>query len=178
MPKIVKSYPRPTLNYNFYTRFADIVECNKSNLKMVLCSSSDEIVLTKDEARLVHEDQKFESTFFHEILYWKGYDSAYSLSKTSLLQLNDRILENIITYLHGNDLHAFYRTCKHSKQLVKQYLSENTFYSSADTTKLIHENVFKDLGEHILQMVIDFVDFNELDLDYWLDEGYLYQGRI
>lgn len=40
----------------------------------------------------------------------------------------------------------------------------------------MHENVFKDLGEHIFRMLIDFVDSNEVE--YWVDENELQQERI
>lgn len=155
-----------SLNYNFYTRFADIVESNESNLKLELLSFN-QIVLTREEVRLFHDHPY--SCSYQQILYWKGYDAVYSKSKTNMLDLIEGILENITSYLCGNDLHAFYLTCKQSQKLVQKHYSENIFYSSAHSEKIMHENVFKDLnvfknfGEHIFRMLIDFVDSNEAE---------------
>lgn len=85
-----------SLNYNFYTRFADIVESNESNLKLELLSFN-QIVLIWEEVRLFH-DHPYSSSY-QQILYWKGYDAVYSKSKTNMLDLTEGILENITSYL-------------------------------------------------------------------------------
>lgn len=154
----------PMLSYDFYNRFAGIIECNRSNLKMEIRScNTDRIVMTREEARLVRENEnRYESTVLCSVLYWKGYDAAYNQSNTNLLQLENKILENIVSYLHLNDLRAFYQTCKQTQQLVKEHLSQNIVYSSAHPTKFIHENVYKILGGEILRMAIDFLKLSDL----------------
>lgn len=162
----------PMLSYDFYNRFAGIIECNRSNLKMEIRSyNTDRIVMTREEARLVREDENhYESTVLCSVLYWKGYDAAYNQSNTNLLQLENKVLENIVSYLHLNDLRAFHQTCKQTQQLVKEHLSQNIVYSSAHPTKFIHENIYKILGGKILRMAIDFLKHSDLAV-YEVDDN-------
>lgn len=157
-------------NFDFYKRFADITTSMGSNLKLELCNddTSDKIILTKEEARLIHESNR-ESVFWHCILYWKGYDPSYNLSGKNLLQLDEKVLLKILCLLDGNALYAFYQTCNQAQQLVIEHLSQSVLNTSFDPSyhierlELINENVFRNLGKFIYRL--------KLNLDNWLFDG-------
>lgn len=89
-----------TLNYDVYTRFADIMESTQSKLKLkISCyDDCDKIVLTRDEAQLIQRN------YGTRVLYWKGYDAVYRQSNRNLLELNEKILASIIGFLDARGL--------------------------------------------------------------------------
>lgn len=127
----------PLLNYNFHTRFNDILESNGSNLKLELHNEFDKIVLTRDEGRLIHQKSYGgELLFQHSIRYWKGYDAAYNTSNKNLLELNKDVLANITSYLDGNALYAFYQTCKQTQAIGEGKSFTKNFLRCGSSNKI------------------------------------------
>lgn len=167
----------PKLNYDFYERFANIIERNGSNLKLYLESEDfeDKTIVSKEEIQFIFASNS--DVLSHNILFWKGYDAVHS---SSILDLNEKILMKIIDSLDGNDLYAFYQTCKHMQKLVKKYLSEHVLWSTLDPFRhpevLVGENVYHGLGQHIHRLKLNLKSSCIDDTD--LDEVAAYKKKV
>lgn len=157
----------PALNYDFCKRFADLMEINDCNLKLMLTfDEGDKMIFTRDEAHQCLHDMLFDEVMQHRSLYWKGYDAACSSSNRNLLDLSDNILNKIVSYLDGDALAALFQTCHQGRKLTIAYLNEATFRSAVcplkPRSKLTSGSVLTILGQYIRRIDID------LDVDYYI----------
>lgn len=89
-------------------------------------------------------------------IYWEGYDPIFNQSAMNLLNLNDKCLMRIIGFLEPSSQCQLYDTCKRTRHLVSEFISNHVFYASPS----MDGRIFQSLGKYIRCMHIGIKGFN------------------
>lgn len=163
--ELIRNLGLPSIDYSFCTRFSDIMDINRSNLKMILsCDVDEKMIFTREEARFTGEN--FAGVTLNRILYWKGYDAIRSSSNKNLIELKKDVLTKIATLLDANALLSLAQTCERGQRFVIEFLTENRVFHCAVTPEnYTNENVFVALGEYIHRIKVNLYHFTYDDED-------------
>lgn len=95
---------------------------------------------------------------FNSLMYWDGYDRSQSQSAHNLLDLDDKCLKLIVSYMDAQSQAELYNTCIRTRGIVKDYISTHVF------RVIWHhgENIYRTLGDHIRKFYIWQGSVNEL----------------
>lgn len=129
------------LNLEFYQQFTDIIRGRGSDAKFELIQPDTKVKLTAEKMILNGE-----------LIHWTEYEASKSDSKVHFLDLNDKCLSRIYSYLDEQSERSLYETCTRTKgamneQIMKQVFTVSDLNSAKDT--------FNRFGEHIKKLAID-----------------------
>lgn len=155
----------PALNYSFVCEMAETTQHN-SQLR---------IELVEWHKSFVHSYKPKVNSYKgvvrrgNTILYWTGYEPMRSLTSTGLLDLNDKCIGKLMSFLNVNDITALFNTCKHTQNAVKKHLVENIEREWKDEWIMpskLEENFFDCVGKHIrsanLSGITEHIDRNNV----------------
>lgn len=135
----------PELSVDFLTQIAATTR-NNGNIKVILeCEYQHDIVSTQGEVRSGNA-----------LIYWDGYDPMLSQSTLNLLDLDDRCLNKIIGLLEPSSQCDLYNTCKRTRKMVSDFISNHVFYASLN----MDGRIFQSLGRHIRCMNLEIYGVN------------------
>lgn len=135
------------LNLEFHRKFIEIVHGRGCDVKFELNTCDTRMKITPE--KMIKNK---------ELIYWIAYEALETQSKVHILDLDDKCLSKIFSYVDEQGERALYETCTRTRHAMHGKIMQQVFtVISLNSAK----DTFNRFGEHITKLAIDIKNGSE-----------------